>query len=747
MATRSSTSGRYTALLPRQDLFQQTHSSRGMQISTIALLMAIGGAPAWAQSAKKDTTTTQVLPEVDITASEIPSANAAGETFGVIVPPKSFEMGPVGNQKPLDMPHSVTVVSQEMIRAVQARNVADILRFNPSIQMSRGADGGRIWTRGFESGVVQNTRMDGLNIISTTGYAMEQFDRVEMLNGVAGGMFGPTGPTGTFNFISKRPTDIPFQTISYGFESNANHMVFGDVGDRVEGLAFRFNFVHADGQDYAPTSNLRRTLLDGAIDLHFGDSTVLELNGSYYDWHWFGFPGSFTYGSSIYTLPRAPSAATGGYGVSGMGNQNETHTFSAKLKHAFNQDWNLTIGLLDQTVERGLYQPTNTFIDNNGNFRTQMNAQKAAKFTIISNLATLNGHIMTGAISHDVFIGTTGFTWGNFSGSGGNNNVTVGTNNIYNPVVLPAASYQVGGPVYKAARNDQQSLVGGDTIRFDDHWSLSLNSSFSWLTSKNYNALGQKTSTYQTTGEWSPTASVLYKPDANQTAYFTYSNSLQQGDTAPTTAVNANQTLAPYRSTQFELGYKVALTDRLMLTAAGFRIDQPWAYQNTAGYYQNFGTQLNWGSEVQLTGQLTDDLSVIGGFQQLIPKLINTGTAAVEGKDVVNVPRIQGNLFVEYRVPTVQGLALSANVHYVGGRPANETNTIWTGAYATFDLGLRYTTVVDGHRITARFNVNNVTDTHYWTSIYPASGISTTAGSQAFLGLPRQFLAGIDFTL
>ncbi|WP_050763879.1 TonB-dependent receptor [Beijerinckia indica] len=718
------------------------------QASTFAVLMGMSAVPVSAQSvpgATSKTNSNMTLPEVDISAVST-NVSPAGETFGVITPPKKFELGPAGNQKPLDMPHSVQVISQEIIRSQQARNLADVLKFNPSVQMSRGADGGRISSRGFESGVVQNTRMDGLNMISTTGYPIEQFDRIEMLNGVAGGMYGPTGPTGTFNFISKRPTDVPFQTISYGYDSISNNTVFGDVGDRVEGLAFRFNFVHSGGQSYAPTSSLRRTLLDGAIDLHFGDSTVLELNGSYYDWHWFGFPGSFTYGNGIYNLPQAPSSSTAGFGVPGMGNQNETHTFSAKLKHEFNQDWNLTIGLLDQTVERGLYQPTNVLNNNYGQFTSQINSQKAAKFTIISNLATLNGHVMTGNISHDIFVGTTGFTWGTFSGIG-TNSVTVGTANINNPFVFATPIYQTGGAVYKSARNDQQSLVGGDTIKFDEHWSLSLNSSFSWLTSKNYNALGQKTSSFQTGGEWSPTASVMYKPSENQTAYFTYANSLQQGDTAPTGTLNANQTLAPYRSTQYELGYKVALNDRFMITADGFRISQPWAYQNADKIYQNFGTQVNWGSEVMLTGQLTDDLSMMGGFMQLVPKLFNTGTPGIEGKDVVNIPRVQANLFLEYTVPTIQGLALSTNFHYVGGRPGNETNTIWSGAYATLDFGLRYTTVVDGHRITARFNVNNVTDKSYWTNIYPVSGVSTSAGSQAYLGLPRTFSAGLDFTL
>ena len=56
---------------------------------------------------------------------------------------------------------------------------------------------------------MQNTLIDGMNIAATTDYPVEQFDRIEVLNGLAGAIFGPASPAGTFNYVLKRPTPSP----------------------------------------------------------------------------------------------------------------------------------------------------------------------------------------------------------------------------------------------------------------------------------------------------------------------------------------------------------------------------------------------------------------------------------------------------------------------------------------------------------------------------------------------------------
>jgi iron complex outermembrane receptor protein len=149
-----------------------------------------------------------------------------------------------------------------------------------------------------------------------------------------------------------------------------------------------------------------------------------------------------------------------------------------------------------------------------------------------------------------------------------------------------------------------------------------------------------------------------------------------------------------------------------------------------------------------LRGRVYEGLNLIGGVTWLDPELKNSGNATTSAKLVVSVPRWQANLFVEYDLPQLTGLSVNANLHYASARAANVQNTTWADAYATLDLGARYTTLVDSHKLTFRASVSNVADTHYWAAILPETvgGGSSQAGAAstvyaAFLGAPRVFHA------
>ena len=89
------------------------------------------------------------------------------------------------------------------------------------------------------------------------------------------------------------------------------------------------------------------------------------------------------------------------------------------------------------------------------------------------------------------------------------------------------------------------------------------------------------------------------------------------------------------------------------------------------------GEQVNDGVETLLRGRVFDGLNVIGGVTWLDPVLQDTASAATSDKLVVSVPRWQGNLFVEYDIPQLEGPSVNANLHYTGARAANVENTTW----------------------------------------------------------------------
>ena len=109
-------------------------------------------------------------------------------------------LGNPGNTSIKYTPWSVQALSASMMNAQQLKSVSQLYRYMPSVQ----GEGARPQTRGMQGSVVQNSMIDGLNVVSTTDYSAEQFDHIEVLNGLAGSLYGPANPAGLFNFVSKR---------------------------------------------------------------------------------------------------------------------------------------------------------------------------------------------------------------------------------------------------------------------------------------------------------------------------------------------------------------------------------------------------------------------------------------------------------------------------------------------------------------------------------------------------------------
>src|SRR6202035_978098 len=118
-------------------------------------------------------------------------------------------LGPLGSLKLLDAPYTIGILSEDLIKNSQATNFKDVSKYLPLVayQEQQGAEILRPQTRGIQGGNFQNSRMDGMQFFITVANAIEQFQQIEVVNGVSASLYGPANPSGMFNFVSKRPTD------------------------------------------------------------------------------------------------------------------------------------------------------------------------------------------------------------------------------------------------------------------------------------------------------------------------------------------------------------------------------------------------------------------------------------------------------------------------------------------------------------------------------------------------------------
>lgn len=662
-----------------------------------------------------------------------------------------LDVGPLGNKAWVDTPYSSTTVTKAMIENQQAESVSELLKYSPSTQMQArgGMDVGRPQSRGMQGSVVANSRLDGLNIVSTTAFPVEMLERLDVLNSLTGALYGPASPAGQFNFVAKRPTEQTLRKVTLGYQGRgalSGHVDLGGHIDDDHRFGYRVNILNQDGEGNVDGSTLRRKLASVAFDWNIQPGTQLQLDASHYEFIQKGYPGSFSYGAGI-KLPSAPNPKDKNLALKTAGNDLTTDTISSRLIHYFNDDWSMTAGVGWQQADRAMRSVSSKIINSQGDIARSMNDSTAAgRFRVLSNVATLNGHVMTGSIDHDLALSTTGYVWSLYNAKNSGASYSWGNTNIYDPGHMEEqgdGKIHTGGPRYRSSVNTQQSITIGDTVTFNPQWSAMFYLSQSWLQTKNYAKQGGKTAETNEDG-LSPNAALMYKITPDTMVYVSYADSLEQGGTAPTddSIKNAGQTLDPYRSKQYEVGLKSDVAG-MNLGAALFRVKRPFAYVSTDNIYKEQGKQVNNGLELTASGNPWQSLNIYSGITFLDPQLKDTANPATSDKRVVGVPKVQANLLAEYSLQSMPQWVYSANVHYTGKRAANDTNTSYASSYTTWDLGTRYTTKISSVPATFRVVVNNVFDKHYWASIFPSGTDGDNGSPSAFLGGGREVRASV----
>ena len=677
---------------------------------------------------------------------------------------ENMAQGVMGNVPIVNLPYTITVLPSDEIANTQARSLRDSLKYLPlvSFQEQQGSEIIRPETRGIEGSNMQNTRMDGMGIAITSANAMEQYEQLEVENGLGASMYGPANPSGMFNFVLKRPTEERTDNVSLEYDNKTIGTAYGDFGGRLgphKIFGYRSNLLFGEGAAYVDGSFLRRRLAESAFDLRPTNRTLMDVHYSAYDIVQRGYPGWFTYGQDTavpkvdgvaptFVLPPAPDPTVVGFGQRYAGVNLTTQSASARLLHDFSPNWHAMAGGLWQNLNRYINTGVNAITSNTGDYSTSLASTFAPRFGVASDLGYITGTWNKWGTSNDVVVGSTGYDFISYSNGKLPTaaQTLLGTASFAAPKIypFPAAGLYKNEDMYQSSIVHQQGFNLGDLVTLPKHFLVRLAASQDWIGVDNNNSSQIRTSGSNKNGI-SPSASVLYKPKDAMTFYGTYASSLEQGDVAPGGAANANQALAPYRSKEWEIGFKDQVAG-LNLTTDLFRIQRPFANTNaTTDIFEISGLQVNYGAEIEAQGTLFHRLLVDGGFTALNPRLNDTGIAATNGKLFVGTPAYKSNLLSEYHLPWISDLTATGDWQFVGRRPQDDANLHFTNGYNTFDFGLRYAHRVFRKDSIWRVTANNVTNKDYYSTIGPGDITGTNASANtAFLGLPRSYAASVQ---
>lgn len=631
-----------------------------------------------------------------------------------------------------DTPYSVNVFSEELIENLQATTPDQVYRVNPTTQLVRAQHENnqpRIMMRGF---AVQRSYRDGVPDDQYNHSAtMEDTSRIEILNGLSGFLYGANNVGGVTNYVTKRSTEERLNRValsSFGGNSWNAHGDFGGKFDSEGKYGYRVNAVEQGGDGSIKNQEVEKTFYSLAFDGYLFDDFWVQIHGMDYT---YDVNGSQTYWYFANGMKR-PSAHTIDNGISwGQPWTNRWYDYNrygANLKWQISERVSLRGAYIDNKGSRGS-EGTNNTITANGTYNQQISGVYTSGLnTILSDQkdsgAALYLDVLfeTGSIAHKL---TTGYQYNDsfqyrMSGaSAANINLTGLSLSSPTYISRPATVAPVNRGVLTLSSNTEyRSLIIGDDITFNDQWSALLGVAHTTIT--------QKTGTGYDESAITPSVSILFKPVETLTTYVSYIEGLEAGVVVPEffnndpgiRVVNFPGVFDPLTSKQFEAGAKTKV-GQLALDAALFRIEKGLQYYETIDptkvRFVQDGLQVHQGIELTATGNLTENLNVIGGFTWLDPEVKEQKqNPALEGKAPIDVAEKIVKARLEYAVPTVSNLSISFAANYNGSSYGDGLNTDHVPSYTLFDAGVRYQINMAEKLVTLRADLHNITNEHYW---------------------------------
>ncbi len=629
-------------------------------------------------------------------------------------------IGALGARTLLDTPFSIGVVPRELIENVQAQSPDDIYKINPYTRtLTPQATGWSpaVGIRGFLS---YDTAEDGLRRPYNHAAVVEDKERIEVLGGLSGFLYGAAAPGGMINYVYKRPTLERLNTLAIGNYGGSQYYVHGDFGGRIDAggaAGYRLNVVKQGGDTAIDDQNFNRTLISAATDWQVTDRLLVELNATYNHYESRG-PSAYWY----YSVPHGPAPdARKLWSQPWVRDEFENVKLMGKLSYKLSDAIVLRVSHMRDFIDR----PVQEHALNNVISETEYTQLRQRVGENKSHWAATNAmvdiDVSTGALSHKISAGYYGSKYKDWGATYVSNTGWLGPYSISKPTYVPEPTFPADpSSRYLQYTGGNDNLILGDTISFGDKLSALVGVNRSTIVAKAYDPTGAKTQPDYDKSRTSPSVSILFKPRPWLTTYASYIEGLEMGGIAPNTASNAGAVMSPMVSKQKELGVK-AQTGDLLLTAALFDIEKAYEFTSASNLYTQDGRQNHKGFEVTATGRLTDHLTIVGGVT-LLDADVKGGD--YDGKVPMNVAEQVAKLYAEYDLPFLPGVTLTGGAYYTGKQWATDANDDRLPAYTTYDLGARYATQAFGQPVTLRLTVNNVADKSYWQNAY-------------YLGAPR----------
>lgn len=558
----------------------------------------------------------------------------------------------------LDVPQSVSIVTDEDIRKQGFREISDIVRYIPGVNTSQG-EGHRdaVVFRGIRS--TADFYMDGVRDDVQYYRSLYNLEQVEVLRGPNALLFGRGGAGGIINRVTKKAViGEEFGSVDVGTDTFGSLDLAYDYNvSSTDDSAFRIN-IHTDSlANHRDFYDGERVGVNPTMRFVMSDDTTLDLSYEYIDHESFIDRG-------VPTINGAPDESLIDivFGTPKINTTTlEATVFRGTISHVFSDTRKGNLTIHSSSFEK-MYQ--NLYASGYDGMLVTMDGYRDPterdKFIISGNLVN---EIKVGSVKHTILLGAelidtenNNLRYDTFWATTSDDNevfditrpmdFTVNADGIATSVDFATTLKSKTSSDIKVASiymqdqidltNNIKLMIGGRHDSFD----------ITVADIKNMTSESRKDT------EFSPRAGLVFKPSEEMSLYWSFSQSFlpRSGEQYKALSVTSAR-LDPDVFESNEIGLKYDISPRLNLTLSYFNSEQTRAERdnNTGENSEVRGLTVD-GLEVQLKGQLTDRLDVMVGFSSLDGETSSGGEPR-------EIPDHTFSLYAKYQVNDKYGLA------------------------------------------------------------------------------------------
>lgn len=637
----------------------------------------------------------------------------------------------------IDVPQSLSIVTDEDIRRQGIREIGDIIRYTPGVNTSQG-EGHRdaVVFRGVRS--TADFYQDGVRDDVQYYRSLYNIEQVEVLRGPNALLFGRGGTGGILNRVTKKAQiGEQFGSFDIGADDFGAFDFAADYNTSTgDNTALRIN-IHSD------TLENHRDFFDGdrvgfnpTVRIQMSDTTTLDLSYEYADHERFIDRG-------IPTANGQPVEALKDV-VFGTSDLNLT-TLEADIFRG-----TLTSDLTD--TSKAIFTLTSS------EFEKMYKNLYASGYDLATNVVTLDGYfdpterenlifsanlvneLQIGGATHTLLIGAEVVDTDNKNVRYDTYWSTTGKDkesfNVSRPLNIATNSAGVATMVDYTTKLKSSTTSDIEVTSFYIQDQIDLSDNLVIL-------LGGRLDQFDITvddvkagsaqsredDEFSPRAGIIFKPQENVSLYLSYSESfLPRSGEQYKKLTASSAALDPDVYESSEIGINWDITPDLSLRASYFDSEQTIATRDESGEGAEIvGLQVD-GIELEVKGQVSDQLYISFGYSDMDGETSSGGEPR-------EIPENTMSLWTTYQVNDKFGYGLGVTRQGESNISNNKPGLILPD-YTRVDFAAFYDVSDD---LTVRLNVENITDEVYFPHSHSTHQASVGEEVNARLSITRRF--------